>query len=166
MNRNNTYPNFANLLRRRPNAWAKINGSVDYPEIYGVVRFYQTVYGVLVVSNIGGLPNVNGYCESPVFAFHIHEGDSCTGNADDPFFNVKSHYNPYNCLHPYHSGDLPPLFGANGYAFSAFLTDRFSVNEIVGRTVIIHSSPDDFMTQPSGNAGEKIACGVIQNNRA
>ena len=49
----------------------------------------------------------------------------------------------------------------NGYAFSAFLTDRFTVKEIVGRTVIMHSSPDDFTSQPSGNAGEKIACGEI-----
>jgi len=42
------------------------------------------------------------------------------------------------------------------------LSDRFCVKEIIGRTVIIHSSPDDFYTQPSGNAGTKIACGVIQ----
>ena len=41
-------------------------------------------------------------------------------------------------------------------------TDRFSVNEIIGRTVVIHSDPDDFHTQPAGNAGKKIACGVIQ----
>lgn len=41
-------------------------------------------------------------------------------------------------------------------------TDRFSVGEIIGRTVVIHSDPDDFHSQPAGNAGEKIACGVIQ----
>ena len=73
-----------------------------------------------------------------------------------------THYNPNQCAHPYHAGDLPPLFGSNGYAFEAFLTDRFTVSEVIGRTVIIHSKPDDFSTQPSGNSGEKIACGEIR----
>ena len=44
----------------------------------------------------------------------------------------------------------------------AVLTDRFCVEEVIGRTVIIHSDPDDFHTQQSGNAGKKIACGVIR----
>ena len=39
------------------------------------------------------------------------------------------------------------------------LINKFTVNEIIGRTVIIHSQPDDFTTQPSGNSGKKIACG-------
>jgi Cu-Zn family superoxide dismutase len=41
------------------------------------------------------------------------------------------------------------------------LINKFTVNEIIGRTVIIHSQPDDFTTQPSGNSGKKIACGEI-----
>lgn len=41
------------------------------------------------------------------------------------------------------------------------MTDRFTIDETIGKTVIIHAKPDDFVTQPSGNAGEKIACGVI-----
>jgi len=59
------------------------------------------------------------------------------------------------------AGDLPPLFSANGYAFSAVLTNRFTIDEIIGRTIIIHSSVDDFITQPAGNAGTKNACGKI-----
>lgn len=78
-----------------------------------------------------------------------------------PFANALTHFNPYDRPHPYHSGDLPPLFSSGGYAVSVFLTDRFSVNEVLGRAVIVHSSPDDFTTQPSGNSGEKIACGII-----
>ena len=46
--------------------------------------------------------------------------------------------------------------------FSAFLSGRFTIDEIIGKAVIVHSSPDDFTTQPSGNAGEKIACGIIK----
>lgn len=61
-----------------------------------------------------------------------------------------------------HAGDLPPLLSCQGNAYLSVKTDRFSVNEIIGRTVVIHSNPDDFHTQPAGNAGKKIACGVIQ----
>lgn len=74
-----------------------------------------------------------------------------------------THYNPYKCTHPYHADDLPPIFGANGLDFSAFLTNRFSPEEIIGKTLIIHSAPDDFKTEPSGNSGAKIACGVISS---
>ena len=42
------------------------------------------------------------------------------------------------------------------------MTDRFTVGEIIGKTVVIHMMPDDFRTQPSGDSGEKIACGVIE----
>ncbi len=161
-NQENVSPNFAALIGRRPQAMARVRGSQAYPFIKGNIRFYQTAYGVLVVTELGGLPMSENDCESPIFAFHIHEGEGCTGNAADPFADAGMHYNPNDCPHPYHAGDLLPLLGANCYAFSAFLTDRFSVEEVVGRTVIIHSSLDDFSTQPSGNAGAKIACGVIQ----
>ena len=54
------------------------------------------------------------------------------------------------------------LFGIKGYAWSAFYDKRFTINEIIGKSVIIHSGPDDFTTQPSGNAGTKIGCGEIR----
>ena len=61
-----------------------------------------------------------------------------------------------------HDGWSWALFGSNGLALSLFLTNRFSIDEVIGRTVIIHDRPDDFTSQPSGNSGTKIACGVIQ----
>lgn len=151
---------FAPFLSRHPTALAYIGGSPEYVSIKGTVGFYQSDHGVFVITQISGLP-IGDNCESPIFGFHIHEGESCRGNADDAFADTKMHYNPKGCPHPYHAGDLPPLFGARGYAYSANLTDRFRVDEIIGKTVVIHSSPDDFTSQPSGNAGKKIACGVI-----
>jgi len=43
-----------------------------------------------------------------------------------------------------------------------FLTDRFTISEIIGKTIVIHISPDDFKSQPAGDAGKKIACGEIK----
>ncbi|MBQ4317365.1 MAG: superoxide dismutase family protein, partial [Clostridia bacterium] len=105
--------------------------------------------------DISGLPNTS----SGFFGFHIHEGNNCLGNK---FENTGNHYNPNRLPHPLHAGDMPPLISCNGNAFLAFFTDRFSIDEIIGKTVVIHSNPDDFTTQPSGNAGTKIACGVIK----
>lgn len=149
------------LLLKPPQAAAVIQGSEEYPDIRGDVYFYQLWDNVFVMAEVTGLPVSEGDCQSPVFGFHIHEGESCSGNSEDAFADAMAHYNPHGCPHPYHSGDLPPLFGNDGYAFCAFITNRFTVSEIVGRTVIIHGKPDDFTTQPSGNAGKKIACGQI-----
>ena len=150
------------VLYGKPQAAAHVEGSESYPDISGMVWFYQTNKGVIVCAEISGLPHSKDPCQTRVFGFHIHTGSSCKGNMDDPFAEVMSHYDPHSCEHPHHAGDLPPLFGNNGLALSLFLTDRFSVEEIVGRTIIIHDRPDDFSTQPSGNSGTKIACGAIQ----
>lgn len=150
-----------NVLFRSPNARAIVKGSPDYPEISGKINFYQTRIGVVLTAEVEGLPQGAGICDNNIFGFHIHQGTSCTGNSEDPFANSMKHYNPNNCPHPAHAGDLPPLFGNNGYAYMSVLTNRFTVSEIIGRTVIIHLSPDDFTTQPSGNSGAKIACGRI-----
>lgn len=150
------------ILRGRAQAAASITGSENYPGLSGAVRFYQTRAGVVVCAEISGLPQNDSPCSERIFGFHIHQGSDCAGDMDDPFAAAMSHYNPNGCGHPYHAGDLPPLFGNGGLAVSVFLTNRFTVEEVTGRTVIIHDSPDDFTTQPSGNSGTKIACGVIR----
>ncbi len=157
------YLNLKSILRNPPAGIAYISGSDDYPQIEGIVNFYQTNIGTIIAAEINGLPAPTGFCSSPIFAFHIHSGSNCSGNSADPFANAGMHYNPKNCPHPHHAGDLPPLFGCDGYAMSMFLTNRFSVEEVIGKTIVIHSSSDDFKTQPSGNSGTKIACGVIKN---
>lgn len=152
------------ILNRPAKAAAYIRGSEKYPDIRGRAAFYTMGSAVLVRAEIMGLPKTADKCEKPIFAFHIHAGADCSGTADDAFANAGMHYNPDNCMHPYHAGDMPPLLGVNGNALSVFMTDRFTIDEIIGKTVIIHAKPDDFVTQPSGNAGEKIACGVILRN--
>lgn len=152
------------VLRRSPNAIAEVKGSDSFPQISGIVRFYQTGAGVLVYSEINGLPKSADMCGERIFAFHIHDGGECTGNSDDAFANAGKHFDTNGSGHPFHAGDMPPLFGNNGFALSVFLSARFSVEDVIGKTVVIHDKPDDFTTHPSGNAGQKIACGVICPN--
>ena len=149
---------YLNILHGKPCARADVSGSEKCPKIKGKISFFEACDGVLVMAEVWGLPE----CD-PVFGFHIHEGRRCCGTEKEPFADSESHYDPMKTQHPYHSGDMPPLFGNCGHAFMVFLTRRFSIREIIGRTVIIHSRADDFTTQPSGNSGEKIACGVIRS---
>lgn len=136
-------------------AAAKIEGGSAVPKLVGEVQFFELPNSVLVTANIRGLP----HSESGFFGFHIHEGYSCGG---ENFADTGGHYNPKDNPHPLHSGDMPPLLLCNGGAYLSFKTDRFRVKDIIGKTVVIHSAPDDFTTQPSGNAGTKIACGLIK----
>ena len=78
------------------------------------------------------------------------------------FPGTGGHFNPAGAPHPAHAGDLPPLLSCGGRAYLAVLTDRFTVADIIGRTVVIHGGSDDFRSQPAGDAGTKIACGVIK----
>lgn len=155
-------PDFARLLWGIPKAKAIIHGADGYENIKGQVNFYQTNKGVIVNVELSGMPYDASKCAVNFHGFHIHEGSSCTGNETDQFANVGMHYNPYNCNHPAHKGDLIPIISSNGYVWENFLIDTFSVQEIIGRTVIIHSNPDDFKTQTSGDSGRKIACGEIK----
>ena len=138
-----------------PDAVAHIRGDRDHSRLRGQVRFYQKRCGVLVVADLWGLP----LSDTGFFGLHIHEGNSCAG---DGFSDTGSHYNPSGNPHPLHAGDLPPVLSYNGRAHLTVITDRFRVSDILGRTIVIHSDPDDFRSQPAGNAGVKIACGDIR----
>ena len=141
--------------RKSPDAVACIAGGVGAPQLSGCVQFYQENGCVLIEAKISGLPKISG---TGFFGFHIHQGGDCSGAG---FPGTEGHYNPMAQEHPEHAGDLPPLLWCRGNAYLSVTTDRLCVDEIIGRTVVIHSDPDDFHSQPAGNAGKKIACGVI-----
>ena len=153
------------LSTSSPQAIANICGSEEYENICGKVCFYDLGQGTLVAVSIEGIPTESASCCQRVLGFHIHEGFRCSGSSEDPFADAGTHFNPADCPHPIHAGDLPPLFVNNGMAWCAVITTRFSVSDVLGLTVIMHSDPDDFHTQPSGNSGKKIACGVITNTK-
>ena len=152
------------MQNRRPEASAILKGGMAHPGLGGTVRFYTHSDGVLVVADVWGLPRGGtDQCPGGVFGLHIHEGPCCCQKpGEEPFFGAGGHYNPRGCPHPYHAGDLPPLFAHEGKAWYAVLLHRFTVDEILGRPVIVHGGVDDFSSQPAGNAGPRIGCGIIQ----
>ena len=144
---------------KKPAAAAEISGSEKYNTLSGRVNFYDTYGGTVVTVQVRGIPKE---FENGFLGFHIHEGGACNGNAEDPFADAGGHYNPDGCPHPEHAGDMPVLIGYHGKAWMAFYTERFTPEEVKGKTVIIHRMSDDYSSQPAGDAGKKIACGMIR----
>lgn len=155
---------FSNYNPSKPDAYSKIKGGPLAPCISGMVYLYQLDEGVYVKAYITGIPNKENQT-SAFHGFHIHEvGDCSIGDENKPFMETKSHYNPTNVEHPMHAGDLPPILASNGVGILSTFTNRFKVNEIIGKSFIIHEGYDDFSSQPSGNSGNRLACGVIVSN--
>jgi len=147
-------------------AVAYIKGGPLAPDINGIVIFRNVPGGTLVSADIAGLPPyrpAEGE-RDPVgpHGFHIHERGNCQiGDPNDPFQAAGEHWNPDNQPHGNHAGDFPVLFSNEGCAMMTFFTGRFRVRDVIGKAVIIHQNPDDYRTQPAGDAGKRLACGVI-----
>jgi Cu-Zn family superoxide dismutase len=113
---------------------------------------------------------VQGLKPGQEHGLHIHEvGDCSSGDG----MSTKGHFNPYGKPHAHagtperHAGDLPPLKAEkNGRAKVDVMLDVITIapgpGSIINRGLIVHADPDDFKTQPTGNAGPRIACGVIK----
>jgi len=137
-----------------PTAGNKTEGEVTFEQIGGKVRVTAQVIGLR--------PNQE-------HGFHIHEvGDCSSGDG----MSAKGHFNPYGKPHgpqgsEHHAGDMPSLKAdAKGRAHLQADLDVVTVTpgpaSIIGRAVIVHANPDDYATQPTGNSGARIACGVIK----
>ncbi|MEO8387397.1 superoxide dismutase family protein [Polaromonas sp.] len=129
----------------------------------GTVSFVKKGDKVLVSGEIRGLkPNTE-------HGFHVHEkGDCSSGDG----MSAGGHFNPTAQQHgnhsdmTHHTGDLPSLKAdAGGVARFSFESKTISVGSgatnIVGKGLIVHRDPDDYKTQPTGNAGPRLACAVV-----
>jgi Cu-Zn family superoxide dismutase len=134
--------------------------------VSGTAEFVQVGDKVRVTATVSGL-KPNGE-----YGFHIHEAGDCSSGDG---MSAKGHFNPQGKPHAHagtverHAGDLPSLKSdAGGNAALSVDLDIITVtagpNSIVGRGLIVHVQPDDFKTQPTGNAGARSACAVIQRS--
>lgn len=103
-----------------------------------------------------------------VHGFHVHDKGDCSDNGNA----AGGHFNPMNMPHAapdaqsHHAGDFGNVTAdANGEVHTKFNTTSLTVhqgmNSVVGHAVILHANADDLTTQPSGNAGPRIGCGVV-----
>lgn len=137
-------------------------------EKIGTAELLQTNDGVLIKLEASGLP------PSSELAFHIHE----LGRCDPPdFMSAKGHFNPYKKKHGllnpegHHAGDMPNVFtDSDGnlkvHVLNTYVTlEHGKENSLMkegGTALMIHHHRDDYKTDPAGDAGARIACGVIK----
>jgi Cu-Zn family superoxide dismutase len=130
-------------------------------QVHGTVIFTKEDNGIRVVALIAGLtPGKHG--------FHIHEFGDCS--APDAS-SAGGHFNPGHMPHggpndkEHHVGDMGNINAdSSGVAHLDYTDNSITLsgsNSIIGHSVVVHASPDDFKTQPSGNSGTRVACGVI-----
>ena len=100
-----------------PQAHARIKGSKEYPDIRGNVYLYEVYNGTVLLGELTGIPEELEKKYGGFFGFHIHEGNACTGDSQDPFADTKGHYNPEKEEHPRYAGDLPPVLSNDGWRF-------------------------------------------------
>ncbi len=137
------------------NRISNVTGTVGFTEGFGQVKIHV---------------NINGLDKNAKHAIHIHEFGDCSGfdaaHAGEDFNPTNSvHGSPFND-EPHHAGDLGNLIAdKKGRAEANFeikgISINGSLNPIIGRSVIIHSYEDDFISQPMGAAGPIISCGII-----
>jgi len=141
----------------QPTKGNQTSGTVTFVEVGGRVRVNAVVVGLKPGREHG---------------FHVHEAGDCSSGDG---MSTKGHFNPLGKPHAHfstaerHAGDMPALRAdANGRAEANFELDVMTVSpgaaSVVGRGLIVHADPDDYRTQPTGNAGARIACAVIQRS--
>ncbi len=135
----------------------------------GDVDLMQTAAGVLIKLQIKGL-------KPGEHAFHIH----AVGKCEPPFESAGGHFNPGNTHHGMmsgegHAGDMPNLHVPQDGALSVEVLNREvtlepgkpnSLFDADGSSLVIHAKADDYKSDPAGDAGDRIACGVIQHSGA
>jgi Cu-Zn family superoxide dismutase len=130
----------------------------------GTLNFSDTPAGLLVSGTLAGRPDGR-------HGIHLHTVGLC----EAPFTTAGGHFNPSGAKHGYrnpmghHAGDMPNVAALTGGAASVeFVVDGVKLTgptgllDADGAAVVVHAGADDYITDPAGNSGARIACGVIK----
>lgn len=142
-------------------AQADMHGYLD-SVLHGAVRFDEDGDSMHVKALIKGL------IAGGIYGIHVHETGNCSSPeaSGDHFEPSEPHGNPFDSAGTHHRGDLPNVVADSaGIGHMEFTTDAIDLNttanSVVNRAVVLHAFPDDYLSQPAGNTGTRIACGVI-----
>ena len=140
--------------------------SADDPKLSGTVTFTQLADAVRVVVDVAGVEDPGPH------GIHLHENGKCEhGPAGKHYTSAGGHFNPTGAPHAcresttHHAGDFGNIeIQADGTGHLVVVTSMLSLagpNSPIGKAVILHTGGDDCKTQPTGNSGGRLACGLV-----
>lgn len=136
-------------------------------DVTGELSFARSSHGVHVTGQLRGLE------PGSIHGFHIHEDGNCSApdaSSADGHFNPGHEPHGHPATPPHHAGDIPNQHAdANGVANVDEIVEGIEIGtgseiDVLGRAVIVHAAADDYESQPSGDAGARVACGVITSS--
>jgi Cu-Zn family superoxide dismutase len=146
-------------------AAATLQGAPEDTDFAGTITVMPEGNGVRLVADVRGVDRDGKH------GFHVHETGECAhGEGSGHFTSAGGHFNPNNAEHTCppteqrHAGDLGNIEITNGTGRLDVITDLLTLsgpNSVVGKAIILHANEDDCQTQPTGNAGDRLACGVV-----
>lgn len=146
-------------------ATATLQGAPEDTDFSGTITVTPEGNGVRVVADVRGVDRDGRH------GFHVHETGECAhGEGSGHFTSAGGHFNPNNAEHTCppnearHAGDLGNIEITNGAGRADVTTDLLTLSgphSVVGKAIILHANEDDCQTQPTGNAGDRLACGVV-----
>jgi Cu-Zn family superoxide dismutase len=153
---------FALLLAQAAPATASASLKDGKGKAVGTAQLTQTAHGVLIAVDLHGL-------KAGVHAIHLHEVGKCDG---PDFKSAGGHFNPAKKQHGFmsaegpHAGDMPNIdVPANGKLKAELLAPDATIDTLMdadGSALVVHAKADDYKSQPAGDAGDRVACGVIE----
>jgi superoxide dismutase, Cu-Zn family len=139
-----------------------LQGAPADTDFAGTLTITPEGNGVRVVADVAGVDTDGKH------GLHVHENGQCEhGEGDKHFTSAGGHFNPGNAEHacpptdPRHAGDLGNIEISGGKGHLEVTATNLTMDQLHGKAIILHAGEDDCKTQPTGNSGDRIACGVV-----
>jgi Cu-Zn family superoxide dismutase len=143
----------------------KLQGAPADSDFAGTLTITPEGNGVRIVADVAGVDKDGKH------GLHVHENGMCehhpAGDAAKPFSTAGGHFNPGGAAHacpptdPRHAGDLGNIEVSGGKGHLELFVANLTLDQLMGKAIILHGGEDDCTTQPTGNSGDRIACGVV-----
>jgi superoxide dismutase, Cu-Zn family len=145
-----------------------LQGAADDTDFAGTVSVHPEGTGVHIVADVAGV-DTDGR-----LGIHVHENGQCDhqGEGGKHFTSAGGHFNPTGTEHacpptdPRHAGDLGNIEVSGGKGHLDLSVTNLTLDQITGKAIILHAGEDDCKTQPTGNSGDRLACGVVGGSGA
>lgn len=139
-----------------------LQGAPGDTDFTGTVTIHPAGTGVHIVADVAGVDTDGKH------GIHVHENGMCDHNGEGGkhFTSAGSHFNPAGTEHacpptdPRHAGDLGNIEVSGGTGHLDLSATNLTIDQLTGKAIILHAGEDDCKTQPTGNSGDRLACGV------